>query len=253
MRNGFRNIGSYTLTKLDSIHSFLSFVGYFIIVVFKLLRRHKALSFTAMLKILYLSGFRLCLPIMIISAMIGFSIAVTLYHLLGQFYLENKAFPITLELIIGGIAPIFMGVILAVQSSLNLINIQAQKLRHESEELFHDFILPVTLGIFVTGFLFYTYALFSFLSSSYITFQYALNANTLENWEQFGNTISFGVALNSYYRMMVYCVIVGLVVGYYYYRIHLNKISVRKGVSRIMTRSVLFIIIDSTGLNLLSF
>lgn len=245
----FQDVGRSSLSVASSIRIFFTFIGHLVVHLFKLLIRKLKIDWSMFFITLYLSGARLMIPIIIISGVLGFSISMTLFPIFNEVHLGRKALPIAQMAAIKHLTPILIGIILSIQSALNLINARVHQLHHAPEEVMRDHIIPIMLGEVITGFLLYIYSLIAFLVSIYSTFHYAFNIDVHDNITYLASNISIYLLDYSLFKVWIYCSIISSTTGYYYYKIAIRKISLRKAVSRIMTRSLLFIIFFSAYLN----
>jgi len=246
----FREIGHSSMLIAGSLRLFFTFLGHFFLTLFNPRNQHLTIHWAILTKTIYLSGARLMLPVSIISGILGFSLALTLFPIFNGFHLGRHALPIAQMAVVSYLAPLSVGIILSIQSALNLINASVHELQLSLDETMYEYIFPVMLGIILTGVLLYVYALFAALVGVYLTFQYVHNVDVYDHLVHLANTISWYTLDYSLLKVFIYCIIIALVVGYYYYKIALRLISLRKAVSRVMTRSLLCIIVFSAYSNI---
>lgn len=246
----FRELGHSSLWFLDSIRIFFTFLGHFFSGFFHCMAGRLAIGWSSLVKAVFLSGARLVFPIVIISSLLGVSISLSLFSIFSEIHMDDKALPIAQKVVISNLAPLLVGIILSIQSALNLINANVHKLHHTPDEVMCEYIIPITISIIMSGVLLYIYALFTFLVTIYATFHYILNVDISYNMLQLANSISIYSLLYSVFKVLIFCNIIALVVGYYYYEISIREISLRKAVSRIMTRSLLLVIFFAAYLNI---
>ncbi|QBR84477.1 ABC transporter permease [Legionella israelensis] len=248
----FQQIGSSSIRFLGSIRIFFWFLGHLVVSIIHVLAGSFSVYWLTMGKTIFRSGVLLMFPIIIISALMGLTLSLSLFDILSRFQIQHNALPITQNIMLHNLLPLIIGVILSIQSGLNLINAQVKRLHRMPQEVILEYIIPMMAGIIITGLLLYVYALTAFLIGIYSTFHYILNINTQEYLWHITNTLALADLGYSIFKNLLYCSIVALVAGYYYYEIAIRNVSLRKAVSSIMTRSLLWIIILGTYLGIYS-
>jgi ABC-type transporter Mla maintaining outer membrane lipid asymmetry permease subunit MlaE len=244
------DLGRSSMSLASSIRLFFTFIGHFFSHLFKFMSRKIKIDWSMLFVTIYLSGARLMLPIIIISGILGFSLSVTLFSIFNELHLGRRALPIAQMAVIIHLAPLLIGVILSIQSALNLINAKVHQLHHTPNQVMSEHIIPIVFGVIITGLLLYIYCLAAFLGSIFATFHYALKIDVHYNLAHIATSISVHSLDLSIIKVAIYCVIISLIIGYYYYKIATRKISLRKAVSRIMTRNLLCIIFFNAYFNI---
>lgn len=246
----FKELGHSTVWFIGSIRIFFRFLGHFFSSFFRCLTGSQSVSWSVFIKTVYLSGAHLLLPIMIISFLLGLSISLSLFSILNEINRGGNALSITQNIAISNLTPLLIGIMLSIQSSLNLINANIHKLHHTPDEVMCELIIPITISLFVNGLLLYIYSLFTFLVTIYATFQFIINLDTSDALLHLASIVSIYDVLYSIFKLLIFCCIITLVIGYYYYEISIREVSLRTAVSRIMTRSLSFIIFFGVYLNI---
>ncbi len=247
----FNRVGKISIGILGQLQLRFQFVGHGFLCLWRVLKSPSLFWGKTFLQTIYLSGVRLFLPVVVFCVFIGFSLSVSLDQIFRQLPIESQAQTIVQNAALITIAPLLLGLMLATQSALNLINAKVHQLHHTPEEVMVHHILPISLGILCSGMLLYVYAFVAILSSIYLTFQWVIYSGVRENFFYFLGVIRINDLLYAIFKLLIYCGIVGFVVGYHYYAIALRKIDLRRAVSRIMTRSILFIVVVGAFLNYL--
>lgn len=249
----FQRIGLHALRFVHSISFFFSFLGHVSFSSKNIFTRHLTISWHNMIKVLYYSGVTIVFPLMMISALIGMSLSFTIINLLGLFSLQQRALPIAQELLIRDILPLLIGCILCIQVSLNIINarIKITKKQQTTEAVVLEHILPIILGINLTGLLLYVYLLIATLMSLFLTFHHTIAVTFFNFSLQVLNKHSFTILLFSVIKTLIYCTIISMTAGYYYYQMATLHVSLRKVVSRILTRGFLWLTMSSVYLKFL--
>lgn len=248
----FQEIGYSSIRFLGSVRLFLCFLGHLVVTFIRFILGRISISWSNTVKTLFLSGVRLFVPILMISALIGFSLALTFHNIFIRFHLLQSALPITQNIAIRNIIPVLLGIIISIQSALNLISVRIHKLHQMPQTVLMVHVIPTMFGIILTSFFLYIYSLTAFLIGIYSAFYFFLNVEVRFFLMNITNYITPWDIIYSLEKVMLYTSIVALVVGYYYYEVAIRKVSLRKAVSTIMTRSLLFIIVTGTYLGLFS-
>ncbi|WP_133130748.1 ABC transporter permease [Legionella yabuuchiae] len=246
----FKELGHSTVWFIGSIRIFFRFLGHFFSSFFRCLAGPKSIGWSNFIKTVYLSGAHLLLPIIVISALLGLSLSLSIFSILNEIGRGDNALPIMQNIAISNLTPLLIGILLSIQSSLNLINADIHHLHHTPDEVMCEFIIPITISLFVNGISLYIYSLFTFLVSIYSTFQFIINIDTRDLLLHLASIVSPYDIVYSVFKLLMFCCIISLVIGYYYYEISIREISLRTAVSRIMTRSLFFILFFGVYLNI---
>lgn len=251
----FKQTGMYFIRFFQSIFFFFAFIGHLSQSVKNSITRHLTISWPNVLKILYYSGASLALPLIIISALMTMSLSMNSYLIFSKFNLEDKALPIVQTLLVQDLVPLLIGFVLCVQVSLNIINarIKITKLQRTPQEVILEYILPIIIGINITGILLYAYMIFVMFLSLYITFHLILNRSIqFFILDVVHSTSPFALTF-SLFKTLLYCSIVSFTAGYYYYQVATHHVPVRRAVSRILTRGSLWLTVSSVSIKFLNF
>lgn len=248
--HALKKIGYYTERHLASGLLFLGFIGHLFLNIMHAMVGKVKIPWINTLDTLFSSGARLVIPLTFISAVATMSITLNIYYLLSPFGLQNKVEFIAVNIISHDLVPLIIGLVLCIQSSLNLINIQAQKLHHVPHTIILEYIFPILIGINITALLLYTYLFAACLLSMYLTFHYVVHYDIYQFFWRLSNFIRPLDIMCSIFKTLVYATIVSLTVGYYYYEVAIRDILVRRAVSRIITRGLVWIVMASAYLKL---
>lgn len=243
----FQRLGLYIVRFVHSVHLFFVFLGHLCHSIKDGLLGRVTISWTNVAKILFYSGAAVIIPLITISAIMGLSLSLNAYLIFSRFNLQNKALAISQDLLTQDLLPLLIGFVLCVQSSLNIITarIKITRFRSTPEEVILDYILPIMIGIDITALLLYTYTFVAILISLYFTFHHIMAFTTHEFFLHIGRNINVVTVLNSVIKTLVYCTIVSLTTGYYYYQVAVTQMNLRKAVSRIFTRGSLWLTVSS--------
>ena len=250
----FNRIGLSLVHFLKSISFFFGFIGHLIHSSKNIITRHLTISWQNVLKVLFYSGASLVIPLMIISALMAMSLAINSYLIFNKFNLQDKALSITQTLLIQDLLPLLIGFVLCVQVSLNIINARMKitKLQRTPQEVILEYILPIIIGINITGLLLYIYLIAIIFISLFITFHHVLNINAHIFLLDVERTTTVFVFFYSVGKTLLYCSIISLTAGYYYYQVATRHVPLRRAVSRILTRGSLWLTVSSVSIKLLN-
>lgn len=243
----FKRTGFFIIRFLNSITFFFAFVGHLSHSFKHIVTRHLSISWDNTLKILYYSGATLIIPLVSISALMAMLLAMNCYLIFNKFNLQERVFSILQTSLTQDILPLFVGLVLCIQASLGIINarIKITQFGRTPQEVILDYIFPIIVGTNITGLLFYIYLLIVTFFSLYFTFHTVLNITTQSYWLEMSPNITLIDFIYSLIKTLLYCSIVSLTAGYYYYRVATSHVPLRKAVSCILTRGSLWLTISS--------
>ncbi len=249
----FRRCGLYVEELIDACILFFRFIGHLFCSIIDLLLGKLSISWFKIIKTIYYSGAKLAIPLMFINTFIGISIIMKLHAILAPYNLEHEVRLIAQNILTRDVVPFLIGVLLCIQSALNLINDRVDDLFNMPQQVVVNHILPIIVGINIAGVLLYTYTITAFFLSIYITFQYILVVSQHVNFMSITGDIRLFDMIYSILRTSLYCTIVSVTIGYYYYEVVISgRSSLRQGVSRIMTRGILWLALCGVCFNYLA-
>ena len=190
------------------------------------------------------------IPLILISMLIGMALTVSIHLTLARFHLQQQAMIIVQSTMLRDIAPLPIGFVLCVHCGMNLIEKDHPSLHQPPKTVLLETILPLFAGINIAALLLYTYVFVSFLFSAFITSYFILETNTDEYLLRLSQIINPYETLESLGKTFTYATIACLVAGYYYYAVANNLISIRVAVSRIITRSLFWLLLVSVSFKL---
>ncbi|OGV49185.1 MAG: hypothetical protein A3F46_04460 [Legionellales bacterium RIFCSPHIGHO2_12_FULL_42_9] len=182
--------------------------------------------------------------------LIGMALTVGIHLTLARFHLQQQAMVIIQTTMLRDIAPLPIGFVLCVHCGLNLIEKNHPSLHQSPKVVLLETIIPLFAGINIAALLLYTYVFISFLFSAYITSYFILETNTDEYLLRLSQIINPDEAIESLVKTVVYATTASLIAGYYYYAVASEVMPTRQAVSRIITRSLFWLIVISVGLKL---
>ena len=119
----FRRCGFYVGKLVDACTLFFRFMGHLYCSIIDTLLGRLSISWFKIVKTIYYSGARLVIPLMFINTFIGISLILKIHTILAQYNLEHEARLIAQNILTRDVVPFLIGVLLCIQSALNLINI----------------------------------------------------------------------------------------------------------------------------------
>ncbi|WED43567.1 ABC transporter permease [Legionella cardiaca] len=241
----FRRFGLHVVKFLNSFVLVFRFFGHLFHSIKDVLFGELSISWFNMVEILYYSGAKLVVPLIFILALLSLSEAQTVYFLLSPFNLRHKSLPIAQNILTHEVLPVFIGFILSIQAGLHLINTRIKRLGQSPEEVILEHVWPIIFGLNITSLLLFTYAIVAIAISFYITFHYLLSMTKSEFILHITSSLTVYDVIYSAFKTLILCSIVSLAAGYYYYEAAVRHISLRKAVSRILTRGTFWLITAS--------
>lgn len=238
----FSKFGVYVIAFVSSFILFLRFMGHLYCSLINLLIGRLSLSWLNIVRTIYYSGVKLVIPFMLINTFVGISMVMKVNQILTPYNLQRDGRLIAQNILTHDLIPFIIGVLLCIQSALNLINVKVnEEDLHVPQQVVVNHILPVLIGINIAGGLLYAYALAAFFMSIYVTYQYFLYTNLYVPMIRILTAITLYDMIYSILKTTLYCTIVSLTIGYYYYDLAVRRLSLRLTVSRIMTRGFLWL------------
>ncbi|STX28192.1 ABC transport system permease [Legionella beliardensis] len=252
--NFFYAIGRNTSRFFHSFILFFAFIGHVSHSAGTVLFGSSSIAWINILKILYNSGTAIAIPLMLMSLLLASTLGLNIYFLLENFNLSSKALPISQTMLARDLLPLLIGLILCVQTSLNLIiaRVKITKLRHGRNEIILNYILPIIIGTNMTALLLYAYTLTTSLLGLFYTFHYYFNMNHHEYMNHITHAVTITDLMIGSIKTLLFGTLVSLTSGYYYYQAAIIHIPLRTAVSRILTRGALWIAVVSALLRFLS-
>lgn len=230
---------------IKDIKLFFHFIGQLICAQKQKLPEQRQLMWLNFLRNIYYSGAKMTIPLMIISSLMGASLVVNIYKILSPFYLQDQVLLVAQNILFYDLLPFIIGLVLSIQQALNLVNAYIKKPTQSNHDILSMYVFPLILGCNFSALLLYVYTLNAILISIYFCFRLILKTDVHEYLFHLSTTFTSINILYSILKTLIYCTIVSLVVGYYYYAVALAHLTLRQAMSRIMTRSLLYLTISS--------
>lgn len=250
----FRTTGRRFVRSYRSLFFFLSFVGHLGHSCKNILTRHLSINWRNIWKTLYYSGVSIIMPLIIITSLMAMSLGMSGYYILSNFQLQEKAISIIQVLSTQDILPLLIGFVLCVQVSLNIINarIKIKHLQQTPQEVILEYILPIIIGLNLTGLLLHMYLINTIYLSLYVVFHNILRIDSSVYLMEMERTSTLMAFINSFIKTLGYCSIVSFTAGYYYYMVATKHIPLRRAVSRILTRGSFWLTVTSVCIKFLN-
>lgn len=236
-----------------SIVIFFGFLGHLFCSILDILKGKLTITRHSLLHTVYGSGAKLVLPILFITSLLGMSIIMNIYNILSPYNLQYQILSVSQKVLFFDVLPFLISLMIAMQASLNLVTAGIKTMKLTPHEVVLTFIIPIMIGTNFSAFFLYMYALNIVFISTYFAFRYMLHIDIHEYLFHITNTISSKGIIYSIFKMSLYCALVSLIVGYYYYQVASGYMPLRKAMSRIITRSFIWLAATSVYFKLLSY
>ncbi|MBA2655962.1 MAG: ABC transporter permease [Tatlockia sp.] len=230
---------------LASIIIFFGFLGHLFISFADIIRGKVIVTRHSLLNTIYDTGVKLLLPLMFITSLLGVSIIINIFNILSPFDLQHKVLAVSQRILFYDLIPFLISIMLAMQAALNLTNTQIRELKQTPHEVVHAHIIPIIIGTNFSAIFLYIYSLNIVFISIYLCFRYLISTDIRDYLFHLSNTVSTENILFSLIKMSMYCGLISLIVGYYYYQVAGGFILIRSAMSRIITRSFIWLAISS--------
>lgn len=238
----FRHTGEKTSALADSMVFFFLFLGHFF---YNLIVNCYKIHWHNTFRITLRAGSIIVLPLIIVTMLMGISLALSIHYILARYNLQNQALFIIQDSMIKDIAPLPIGFVLCVHCGLNLIDVNHPSLHQSPQTVLLETIIPLIVAINLTAMLLYTYVATAFYVSVFLAFNYFLHTNTDEyllNLSRIINPIDISMSIG---KTMLLATIASFIAGYYYYDVAIRVLATRKAVSRIITRGLFWLVVIS--------
>lgn len=235
----------YGIPIFDAIVLFFRFLGHLVCCIEEILSGREKLYWLKLFKVVYQSGVKLLVPIVLISAILGITLVLNIYSTLRPFNLEKNGFLIAQNIFFYDVLPFLINIIISVQMALNLVQngrIRAQKDTHKT--IIAD-IIPILIGVNICAVALYMYALTAVYMSAFVFFRYFLRADIHEFILQLSTTITGYSMFFSLLKTFLLGVMISVIACYYNYQVAVDYLPVRTAVSRIITRSFILLAVGS--------
>lgn len=231
----------YGTPLVASVVIFFGFLGHVFSSILDIIEGKLVITKHSLLNTVYGSGVKLVLPLLLITSLLAASIIMNVYNILSPYEMQNKVLRISQRILFYDVLPFLISLMLATQSSLNLVTAGIRKMKRTPHEVVLGYVIPIMIGTNISALFLYMYALNIVFISIYFCFRYLLHTEVHEYLFHLTNTISSRSIIYSIFKMFLYCALVSLIVGYYYYQVAAGYMLIRKAMSRIITRSFIWL------------
>lgn len=246
-------IRCYDVSFVQLVVVFFRFLGHLACCAKEVITRKKSISWLNLLNVIFRSGVRLVIPVVVISSLLGVSLVLNIYSSLSPYNLENKAFIIAQNIFFYDGLPFIINIVLSIQIALDLVSERRTKLQTTAQQTLVVDIIPLLIGINICSLSLYIYSTISVFFSTFLCFRYFLKADTHEYLLQLSTTITSYSILFSILKTFLFCTFVSVIAGFYYYQVAEGYLSIRKAVSRIMTRSFAALVVGTVYFKFLDY
>lgn len=233
------------LFGLEPFINFFHFFGHLCITLKSLCSRQLSLSWNDLLQTVMRSGLRLMLPMIVVSGLIGTSLVINIYRTLSPYHLQHDILLFAQNELLFDFLPFLINLILAIQSALYLVDARIKELQKDPSAVVLTNIIPIMIGTNISALLLYIYTINTVFISLYYCFRHLLFADVHEYLFYIANTFTSEAIIYSFFKTNLYCTLVSLIVGYYYYEVAEHKMEIRVAMSRIITRSFIWLVFFS--------
>lgn len=226
--------------RLKNIRLFFIFLGalcYFSTFKFQKVAWKKGIA-----RALY-AGFEMFLPLMVVSFAIGVGLSYGLHQLLSPYRLSVSGVFLAQKVLLRDIAPLPIGFILCIKSALILIDspLSLELHEHRRDLVLLDIIIPQIVGMNLTGLLLYVYGFTACILSVLMSFMLILNSDLSDYLLRVSSLIEPFELMLSLGKALMFMLIATLISGFYYFELVRRKISLRRAVSKILTRGIFWL------------
>lgn len=233
------------LPALGSVVLFFRFLGYLSHELKEVLLGRLSITWSNVVVTIYCSGAQLVIPMMVINALMGVSLVLNIYNLLSPYNLQHQVLLVAQRILFYDLIPFLISLVLSIQLALNLINEEWNMTDQSRQDIVIRYILPLMLGMAINALFLYVYSLNAVYISIYFCFQYLVKTDLHEYVFHLVNTLTTQDISYSLLKTLSYCFVISFIVGYYYYETAVGYLTLRKAMSRIMTRSFVFLVSSS--------
>lgn len=230
---------------LFSLVVFFRFFGNVCCNAYDVVRGKIPLTFANLLATTYRSGVSLLVPLVVISFLLGISTALNLYRLLSPFNFQHEIIISSQRVLIYDFLPFLIGLMLSIQMALNLITARIKKLKLHPNEVVNIYIIPIMIAVNFSALFLYIYVINVVFISIYFWMRFLLGVEVYEYFFHIKHAVTSQALLFAFLKVFFYCTLVSLIVGYYYYGVAIGFLSIRRAISRIITRSFFWLALTS--------
>lgn len=246
----FHNLGYYATGYFNAIKLFFCFLGHLFCTATNILLRRQPFTWRRMALTIYYTGAKLVIPFVILSGFIAIGMVLTVYDILSRYNLQDEVLYTLQDLLTVDLIPLMIGIALCLQSAIAITGIDLNQLRNMPHETMQEHIVPMVIGLNLTGLLLYTYVMTAFFTTIYLTYCFIIQTNTQEYLFKLTEIMTPNKFLFSLLKTSFYSTIASLTMGYYYYQVAVNNITLQQGISKMISRGLLWLAFTSVYLKL---
>lgn len=191
------------------------------------------------------AGYELFIPLMLVSISIGVGLSYGLHQLLSPYKLSVGGVFLAQTVLLRDIAPLPIGFILCIKNALILIDspLSSELNEGKRDAVLLDVVIPQIIGMNLTGLLLYIYGFAACAISVLLSFILILKSDINAYLMRFSAFIEPTEMFLSLSKAFVFMLVATLISGFYYFELVRRKISVRRAVSKILTRGIFWLCI----------
>lgn len=249
----FHQIGGYINKIVDSCFLFLCFLGHLSCSLVNVLIRRHSISRPPIIRTVFNSGAKLAVPLMFVSSLMGMAILYIIINFLKKYNLQHQGWIFAQDIITQNLVPFLIALFLCIQSSLSLLSAHENQPPQTAENVVLDHILPIIIGVNIAGALLYIYCIAGFYFSIYFVDLYILQFHPQYYFLHLGEYLKLSNFISSVLRTGLYCTIVSVTTGYYYYVVAYKNRPISKAMSQIITRGLVWLALCGASMNFIIF
>lgn len=187
-------------------------------------------------------GGKLCIPLILVAMLIGFSLTISINYLLYRYNLQDEVILISQTVLIRDIAPLLIGLVLCVCAGLMLIDSNHPSLHQSAEIVLFETTLPLFVGLNTIALLLYVYIAAAFHLAIGFTLYYFLEGNIVAWLSSVDSLINKSTLFFAMAHTIFYTSLASLIAGFYYYEVSMRDLFTQKAVSNIITRGLFWLV-----------
>lgn len=238
----FQRLGFYGIRCSYSVFYFFEFLGYLGITIKRVVLGQRKFPWHEFFHGVYHALSLLIVPLIFLGVLISATLELNVYLILKHFNMQQQSIIKVQGMITRDIIPGVLAIILCIRFALNMITVQSNVLQSTPYELMINHILPRMLIICLTALLLFPYFIMAALLTTYIVVQEILMVNLTNYLLVLSDNLSIIDLLIAMLKLTVLTILVSIIAGFYYYKMSVGHLALRKVVSRIITRGIVWII-----------
>lgn len=247
----FQRLGFYGIRCSYSVFYFFEFLGYLGITIKRVVLGQRKFPWHDFFHGVYHALSLLVVPLIFLGVLISATLELNVYMILKHFNMQQHAIIRVQGMVVRDILPGILAIILCIRFALNMITVKTFVLKSSPYELMINHILPRMLIICITAILLFPYFMMAALITTYIVAKEVLSINVTNYLLLLSDNLSIVDLFSALLKLTVLTLLVSIIAGFYYYKMSVGHLALRKVVSRIMTRGIVWIIVCNVWFKLI--